>query len=1013
MIGNTTNHNDLLNTLEGLDGRDFLLQEFVALASKLEEAVAAKSAIETLEIAHELALSLGQNQRAVEIEAQKDRIAAFVLLTDGKMEQALALLDKSAETFSQAGQYFRSFHARLNAATFLLESDNIDNGIERGLSVLDFLISVSGENDTSLSMIYDLGRKISQCKPHAKAPIFFSRECRLYEKNGRKALAACASTRLGCMLVKLGQAESGLEILVDSSDAIWKYGMSAPDGKVGPFPEAYESKYWMARGCEIVGRYLEAENGYRHHLWWLLGPDYAHQVVELTTRLAELLIGQDRYQEALVLLQSSSTQSDYQLGSELALVWALISKVYMMVGQLSQSDNAANNAREILAQNDKSDETVIRAKLILLEQATRKGFQFLTQADSELKSIREQVLELGLWYLSSPIDLAEGDLWFCRGEMMRALEFYQSALELALTPKTDTNWQKYFYSTLADSMLLEFRSEHRRNDGKALRNERGVGAEIHERIARCLALLAKDPSKNFEKAIAGAQRKNRHSVLFYSLVGMSSWLASQGDNAKSIDFLERAADILEGLRAGLKDVALQTGAIADKEMVYEQLLKSSLETSANSPRALHIIERSKARGLLDTLTGPTSSPSQKTPSFLNRTRHLRQEIVREMSRVLTEGADPHSSQKLQYLRSQLSNLYQSAYQSNTTSTRAATADEVIEFSTHGVAIVDFFCTGTEIFVAIVVDGQLIGPKVLPGISPEKIRDLLEIFRFEISSRGSCASLIEMYNLLVSPYIDLIKNTKRLLIIPHGILHFVPFHALVKPTGKYLIEDFTVVYSQNATMARIASNQIEASRSKTVPSIGFAVGSTAYLPLRQLAAAEAELNVVGQNVENFSSYLGEIATRSKLLSLEGPFNLIHLACHSEFDDIDPMLSRIYFSDGPIYAYELLELSIRPRVVVLSACETGVYERRPGDEIFGLVRPFLCRGAGGVIATMWKVTDRSTLDLMRVFYQNLRKDESEISESLRNAQIHLLNSDQYNHPYYWAPYFMVGSYSANED
>jgi CHAT domain-containing protein len=199
-----------------------------------------------------------------------------------------------------------------------------------------------------------------------------------------------------------------------------------------------------------------------------------------------------------------------------------------------------------------------------------------------------------------------------------------------------------------------------------------------------------------------------------------------------------------------------------------------------------------------------------------------------------------------------------------------------------------------------------------------------------------------------------------------------------------------------------------SRSYSLPSVGLAVDSTTYLPLQRLRAAEAELKVIAESLENFRSYLGGNANRAKLLGLRGDFNVVHIACHSDFEEIDPLLSRIYFADGPIYAYEILEIPFHPRVVILSACDTFVHERRPGDEIFGLVRPFLTRGAGGVIATLWKVADISTMDLMKRFYDNLKVYECDLPTCIRNTQLETLKLDRYSHPYYWAPYYCIGSH-----
>src|SRR5205823_123937 len=107
------------------------------------------------------------------------------------------------------------------------------------------------------------------------------------------------------------------------------------------------------------------------------------------------------------------------------------------------------------------------------------------------------------------------------------------------------------------------------------------------------------------------------------------------------------------------------------------------------------------------------------------------------------------------------------------------------------------------------------------------------FAFERETREECYSLTELYQILIAPIEQELASVNRLLIIPHGILHAVPFHALRRPDGSYLIEHCTIAYAPSVAIAQRAEQSITRARSGAEPSIGFGIDNTAYLPLGRL------------------------------------------------------------------------------------------------------------------------------------------------------------------------------------
>jgi CHAT domain-containing protein len=106
------------------------------------------------------------------------------------------------------------------------------------------------------------------------------------------------------------------------------------------------------------------------------------------------------------------------------------------------------------------------------------------------------------------------------------------------------------------------------------------------------------------------------------------------------------------------------------------------------------------------------------------------------------------------------------------------------------------------------------------------------------------------------------------------------------------------------------------------------------------------------------------------------------------------------DGVLHAYEIGRLDIRAGLVVLSACSTALGKAAGGEGLIGLTHAFMSAGAGSVLATLWRVDDRSMASLMTRFYRVLRIPGATATEALQKAQLQLIDSLPFSHPYFWA-------------
>jgi CHAT domain-containing protein len=296
------------------------------------------------------------------------------------------------------------------------------------------------------------------------------------------------------------------------------------------------------------------------------------------------------------------------------------------------------------------------------------------------------------------------------------------------------------------------------------------------------------------------------------------------------------------------------------------------------------------------------------------------------------------------------------------------------------------------------------------------------------------SLSELYEMLIQPVEKEISGKKHLVIVPHGMLHYLPFQALLSKERRYLIESFSISYLPSATVLKYARGRNKGNRVDI-----FAVGNPV-TDLPPLPAAEQEAQEVSALFEKRLLLIGKQATKPSMKDQSPKYDLLHLSTHGEMIESNPLKSNLRFAlsekdDGKLTVNEIFDMEIKANLVTLSACETALVKGEggdfpQGDDLVGLSRAFIHAGAPSVIASLWMVSDESTVELMRVFYQNLKSMSK--SEALRKAQLDLMKSSirlsverssrggaqttsypkdmviECFHPYFWAPFILLGDW-----
>jgi CHAT domain-containing protein len=232
----------------------------------------------------------------------------------------------------------------------------------------------------------------------------------------------------------------------------------------------------------------------------------------------------------------------------------------------------------------------------------------------------------------------------------------------------------------------------------------------------------------------------------------------------------------------------------------------------------------------------------------------------------------------------------------------------------------------------------------------------------------------------------LSQARLIYFVPYGLLHYIPIHAL-ELNGDPLIKNHAVAYSPSASLMQFYKNK-GSGFLKTCASFGIVFKEEAE-EVAKLFDTRAYFNATKNNVfENIGN------------------DVLHFSCHGYFNNADPLSSGIELEGGILTAREIFDLRLNSELVTLSACQTGLNESKPGDELIGLTRSLIYAGAASIIVSLWSVDAVSTQKLMLEFYK-LLKDGKDKATALQQSQIKIMAKEEYSHPYYWAPFILVGN------
>ena len=497
-----------------------------------------------------------------------------------------------------------------------------------------------------------------------------------------------------------------------------------------------------------------------------------------------------------------------------------------------------------------------------------------------------------------------------------------------------------------------------------------------------------------------------------------------GRSGDALSAYKEAVWIIELVRSELREERFRAGYVEDKYHVYVALVQLLLKLG-RAGEAFTYSERLRARSYLDLL-------SRAQPPVRDDTQRQTEAALRSRIRLLQRKVEEETVRPPAEQRRQAFNLFSKEladaerdYQNflgdlmrtepnyaAAGAPKAPSGEDVGRQLTARVALVKYVVADEGLSIFVVTAGG-IRAKTVPARAADlsaKV-DLLRDRMLRPDTDEWKLPAASLYKTLMAPIEaeGWLRGVDRLYVVPHGVLHYVPFAALLRTEGggsRFVGDDYVLAYLP-AAAALVFGSKTE----------GPAETLLAMSPSRtRLRYTESESRSVSDLYPNSHALLtGRRATEGSFKRLAGRYDVIHLATQGFFDKLNPLLSGVVLEpdeeeDGRLEVHEILGLRLRAKLVTLSACDTalggGYFTDVPaGDDLVGLTRAFLFAGSSSVLTSLWEVDDLSAVRLMSDFYGRLGRADK--AAALAEAQrVMRRRGRRYGHPYYWGAFALVG-------
>lgn len=782
---------------------------------------------------------------------------------------------------------------------------------------------------------------------------------------------------------------------------------------------------------EYVGRYDEALDAYATAEQYYRTLGEAQGLAEVTDNRGSILLHLGRGQEALVAHGAAAKifeAADLTLAQALSL--GNIGETHLRLANYQQSLDALERARLLLEPLD------ALAEECFLLRNTADAYLALNLYPEALAAYREAddlLRTAGMVHERAQVLWGMGSTLIARSEFAAAERVLGEAASLF---ESAGNEPLLSGVMLELATLLGARGEH----GVALAAADRALALVHERDwpvhsvyahMRLADLLLPDMVAAEQHLLAAQRMVERLALphLRYRLTERLGRLRSlQGRREEAHVLLEAAVEEIEGLRGTLLQETVRASFLRDKIVAYEELLRLHLDRgdAEGRRRAFGVAERAKSRVLVDLLggVGQKDPNAAANPELASELKGLQDDLNAIYDRMLAAPSGQGDSfSELRGRATEIENaISRVRLRSADTLNRfmaPTSLDALLERLPSDSTMVAYHVLGEEVMAFVGVGNDIRTVRHLTCVAAvqgrlQRLAAQWERFRAGQRFVGRNMALLErsarhilgsLYTELVAPLEGLLNGAagsspdgagapRKLVIVPHGVLHQVPFHALFDGE-RYLLDRFEISYAPSATVYSLCQEQTRRDAGKAL---------VLSVPDPLIPAVTGEARAVARHLRGAEVRDGARATIASLRSAAPGCDILHLACHGLFRADNPMFSALKLHDGWLRANDVMQLDLTGALVTLSACESGRNHAITGDETLGLPRAFLGSGAATIVVSLWLVQDSTTAGLMEKWYEQLANGMGRAA-ALRAAQLALKAS--HPHPYYWASFILMGA------
>lgn len=749
------------------------------------------------------------------------------------------------------------------------------------------------------------------------------------------------------------------------------------------------------------------------------------------------------------------------LGRKADMAQALldIGRCARLMGNFPEAD--AKYAEALKLAGNAKDQERLRLR-VLIEQANNAWQQARYQQAFDLQRQVLKSAELNGWVLEQVIARnTAGLLWWSLGDHERAVRELDAALPLAKSLRIrkdevattlnnrglverDMGRHDTALATLGEAFSIDREIRSRWAIAYDLRNiaqtytrmgdpkkalplldeALGIVAATGNRINQTKILLAQGEANlalgNTDKARTAFAQAD--ALAADMALRDSRWRAQHGlalleiaadRRREARALLEQAVGVVEDMRAELKVDQLKDGFVADKAVVYEDLV-TLLADMGEVAESFRTAERSRARNLIDLLGNRRRDPQRAEDKPLYerisalRARLHEQETLLASAQVKSErevyergvkrAQDEYRDMllELQANRPELASLV---------SVNPLDLTQVQKLLEPGVGLLTYYVTASEVLCWAVDSGHVALTRT--RIGRESLGKMVLTYRRMLQNLEPAETHgKELYDLLVAPALPGLGTVRELGIVPHDALHTLSFASLTDGQD-YLVDRHPLFQLPSASVYRFTLERRKAERNTRVLAVG---NPDLRDQSMDLPFAEREVGSLLWNYPNMTALIGEKATKSWITQHIGEFGIIHMAAHGEFDAVNPLFSTLKLAQtgksatGDLEAAEIFDLRINADLIVLSACQTGLGKVTSGDEVQGMNQAFLYAGTHALISSLWRVSDITTAMLMKQFYREYQTRPK--AESLRRAMLHV--KARFPHPGYWSAFTLTGDF-----